>query len=175
MYSISKLCREYGLSRSALLYYDKIGLLKSSGRTDSNYREYSEDDKLRLGKVCTFREAGVSLEQIKILLDSGEAEENRILERRLKEINQEIRYLRLQQSIIVEMLKVNNTDERIVLLDRGLFSSLLNSAGLDEKMMHRFHTEFEKNLPDSHQSFLEFLGISTGDIERIREQSRNQK
>jgi DNA-binding transcriptional MerR regulator len=175
MYTISKLYREHNLSRSTLLYYDSIGLLKPSGRTDSNYRKYSEDDRLRLGKICAFREAGVSLEQIRLLLDTDEENENKVLERRLKEINQEIRYLRLQQRVIVEMLKVKNADDRNVLLDMELFASLFNSAGLDAEMMKKFHTVFEKNMPDSHQSFLEFLGISAVEIERIRECSRNSE
>ena len=38
MYSISKLCREFNLSRSTLLYYDTIGLLTASERTRVNYR-----------------------------------------------------------------------------------------------------------------------------------------
>ena len=173
MYSISRLCKEYNLSRSTLLYYDKIGLLKASGRSESNYRKYSENDMLRLGEICTFREAGVPLEQIKALLDSGGEDERGVLERRLNGINREIRYLRLQQSIIVEMLKVKNTDDRYAILDKELFSSLLASAGFDDEMMNRFHTAFEKNMPDSHQSFLEFLGISGEEIERIREHSRN--
>lgn len=173
MYSISKLCKEHHLSRSTLLYYDRIGLLKPSSRTDSKYRVYSDEDHFRLGKICTFREAGVSLEQIRNLLDTGEEDENRVLERRLKEINLEIRYLRLQQSIIVEMLKVKDADDRNVLLDKELFTSLLNAAGLDAEKMKQFHAEFEKNMPVSHQSFLEFLGIPAEEIERIRMLSRN--
>jgi DNA-binding transcriptional MerR regulator len=43
-YSISKLARAFGLSRSTLLYYDRIGLLAASGRTGSGYRCYSEKD-----------------------------------------------------------------------------------------------------------------------------------
>lgn len=71
MYSIGKLCKEYNLSRSTLLYYDSIGILKASERTKSNYRIYSEEDKERLGQICLYREAGVSLEEIKELLNSS--------------------------------------------------------------------------------------------------------
>ena len=41
-YSISKLARACGLSRSTLLYYDRLGLLPPSGRTGSGYRCYSD-------------------------------------------------------------------------------------------------------------------------------------
>jgi len=41
-YSISKLARACGRSRSTLLYYDRLGLLKPSGRTGSGYRYYTD-------------------------------------------------------------------------------------------------------------------------------------
>ena len=41
MLTIGKLARKFDLSRSTLLYYDRIGLLKPSGRTRANYRVYT--------------------------------------------------------------------------------------------------------------------------------------
>src|SRR5262245_19662656 len=51
-YSISRLARAFGLSRSTLLYYDRIGLLAPSGRTGSGYRSYSEKDYRQLERIC---------------------------------------------------------------------------------------------------------------------------
>lgn len=175
MYSISKLCKEYDLSRSTLLYYDGIGLLKPSGRTDSNYRIYSEEDKARLGKICTFREAGVPLEQIRNLLDSAEEDSRGILGKRLKEINHEIRYLRLQQNILVEMLKSIDSENRTQLLDKCTLLTMFKSAGLEVEMLDRFHKLFEQNIPDVHQLFLEYLGIPAEEIEQIRKDSKSMK
>ena len=53
MYTIGKLAKKFDLSRSTLLYYDSIGLLKPSSRTESEYRQYSEDDAARLEQICT--------------------------------------------------------------------------------------------------------------------------
>lgn len=174
MYSIGKLCKEFNLSRSALLYYDSIGLLVPSERTDGNYRAYSEIDKKRLEQICAYREAGVTLVQIKGLLDNGEASERNILERRLEGLNQEIRYLRFQQKLIVEMLKGKNGLDKKVLLDVQVFTSILKSAGLDEKTMNQFHMQMEQESPDSHQFFLEILGLSDDEIRRVREQSQEK-
>ncbi len=41
-YTISKIARACSLSRSTLLYYDRISLLRPSGRTASGYRYYTE-------------------------------------------------------------------------------------------------------------------------------------
>jgi DNA-binding transcriptional MerR regulator len=93
LYYISKLGKEFNLSRSSLLYYESIGLLRATTRSDANYRIYSEEDKNRLKQICSFREAGVPLEQIKELCDSDGIGEQKVLEKRLYELNKEIRYL----------------------------------------------------------------------------------
>ena len=53
--TISALARRFGLSRSALLHYDRIGLLSPSGRSLAGYRCYSEADADRLRAIQTFR------------------------------------------------------------------------------------------------------------------------
>ena len=39
-----ELAKSAGLSRSTLLYYDRLGLLRPVGRSESNYRLYSATD-----------------------------------------------------------------------------------------------------------------------------------
>ena len=51
MLTISQLARRFGLSRSTLLYYDSIGLLSPSARSDANYRLYSRNDIERMERV----------------------------------------------------------------------------------------------------------------------------
>ena len=64
MYTIKQLCVKSGLSRSTLLYYDSLRLVQPSARSQANYRLYSDDDVKRLERVCLYKEAGVSLEEI---------------------------------------------------------------------------------------------------------------
>lgn len=172
MYSIGALCQEFKLSRSTLLYYDKIGLLTAFKRTGTNYRQYSEADRTRLGQICNLREAGVPLNQIKDILDHAGMDEGHVLEKRLNEINQEIRCLRLKQQMIVEILKRKSLSDTKMPLDRETFISILRSAGLEDEMLKHLHIRFEKDSPDSHQFFLEFLGITDQEIKQIRELSR---
>ena len=49
---------------------------------------------------------------------------------------------------------------------------LFREIGLDEPTMQRWHAAFEKRWPESHNSFMEWLGISQTEIDRIREASR---
>lgn len=53
MYRIGELAALGGLSRSTLLYYDRIGLLSPSGRSEANYRLYSAEDRERTTPSCS--------------------------------------------------------------------------------------------------------------------------
>ena len=102
-YTISKLGRLFGLSRSTLLYYDRIGLLIPSGRTHAGYRCYSETDCLRLERICGFRRAGLALKEIRAILASGKTSAA-VLERRFHEIGKEISILKVKQGLLSRML-----------------------------------------------------------------------
>ncbi len=105
MYTIKQMCKEGNLSRSTLLYYDSIGLLKPTHRSESKYRLYTDEDRRRLQKICTFREAGIPLEQMKELLDADVSREAEVLTEKLQALNKEIRALRIKQKLIAELLK----------------------------------------------------------------------
>ena len=50
--------------------------------------------------------------------------------------------------------------------------SIMRASGLSEDDMQRFHVEFERNAPEEHQEFLEFLHIPAEEVRTIREWSR---
>lgn len=172
MYTIGQLSRAFHLSRSTLLYYDSIGLLCACVRTQGNYRQYSTQDHDRLSRICTYREAGVPLLQIKDLLHSDGAMESAVLEKRLESLNSEMQSLRLKQKLIVAMLRNKSLAGFNPPMSKQTFVAVLSSAGLDEPAQHRLHTEFEKSSPESHQAFLEFLGLSEDEIAGIRSHSK---
>ena len=96
-YSISKLARACSLSRSTLLYYDRLGLLKPTGRTGSGYRYYTGADQRRLERIGHFRQAGLTLKEIRAVLSSGGKPGTRLLETRLRETAENIVGLKNQQ------------------------------------------------------------------------------
>lgn len=168
MFTVGMLAKEFCLSRSALLHYDKVGLLKPSGRSDSGYRLYSEENRKTLAKICRFRETGLSLGQIKAVIASSPPDLARILEKRLDSLNHEIRELRNQQQIIITILRDKNLAAGTRYMDRKGWTRLLEAAGLDEKGRHKWHLEFEKMSAEAHRDFLEQLGFSEKEIQDIK-------
>ena len=61
MLTVTKLARRCGVSRTALLYYESIGLMPSPQRSGGNYRCYSERDAERLSAIRAYRNAGLTL------------------------------------------------------------------------------------------------------------------
>ena len=67
-HSISEAAAMAGVSARVLRHYDEIGLLQPSARSRAGYREYSDDDLLRLQRIVGYRELGLGLEDIQRLL-----------------------------------------------------------------------------------------------------------
>lgn len=176
MYTVGQLAKKFELSRSTLLYYDSIGLFSPSGRSEANYRTYSEGDRERLEQICTFRRTGLSLSDIgRIMKKRGTQGVVPILEKRLDALNREIRGLRSQQHFIVQLLKNDRALSKIRIMDKDSWIRLLETAGLDQAARNKWHEEFERLAPDAHQDFLESLGIPAKEVKLIRKFSRQGK
>jgi len=173
MLTVSKLARSFGLSRSTVLYYESIGLLKPTLRTDANYRAYSAEDRERLRQICAYREAGLTLEDIRVLLDRRDTDASNVLKRRLLELDLEIAELREHQRAILKLLNVDESQWRTEVITKDKWVSIMRGAGFNDDDMHRWHKQFEKSAPQEHQEFLEFLHIPKDEIVKIREWSKN--
>lgn len=173
-HSISKLARACGLSRSTLLYYDRLGLLKPSGRTGSGYRYYTDAGQRRLERIGHFRQAGLSLKEIRAVLSSNGKPGIRLLETRLRETAEKIVGLKNQQRLQAGMLRRITSGKRPPIVDVELWIEMLDAAGMDRDARRRWHSEFERRAPEGHQEFLLSLGIPGDEVERIRRWSRGE-
>ena len=171
-YSISKLARAAGLSRSTLLYYDRIGLFQPSGRTGSGYRYYSERDRRRLEQIRHFRAAGLTLKDITKVLSSGGKPGVKLLDKRMRETAATIVDLKNQQRALAAMLNRIAAGNSQPPINVKLWVEMLEAAGVDQKAKKRWHAEFERRAPDAHNEFLLSLGIPGDEVLKIRRRSR---
>jgi DNA-binding transcriptional MerR regulator len=175
MLTVTRLARACGLSRTTVLYYESIGLLRPAARTSANYRRYSPRELERLRQICVYRNAGLRLDDIRGLLDQAGHGAAHVLERRLKELDAEIENLREHQRSLLRLLARAKSLTRYKMLTKEKFVSVLKSAGLTEEQMNAFHHQFERDAPAEHQEFLEFLHIPKEEIDQIRQWSRTEK
>ena len=173
-YAISKLGRAFGLSRSTLLYYDRIGLLAPSGRTGSGYRYYSDRDYHQLKRICRFRKAGLTLSDIRDVLSSGGKPGARLLDKRIRETVAAIVDLKNQQRILAGMLRRIASGSTSGPVDVDLWVEMLEAAGMGAPARKRWHAEFERRAPEAHDEFLLVLGIPRDEVMKIRRWSRGE-
>ena len=168
MYTIGKLAKRYGISRSAILYYDSEGLLKPDQRLPNGYRLYSEKSSEKLKTILQHRSAGITLSEIKkIDSEAGQGDIQSILLKRLNEINNEIFSLKTQQEVIIKLSKINISEN-----SNKSISEILKKAGIKFDNFMEWHRNFEKNSPELHSLFMKKIGLKQSEIKRIRDLSK---
>jgi len=176
MFTVTQLARQCGLSRTALLYYESIGLMAPPRRGGGNYRCYGEADLTRLKEIRAYRDAGLKLEDVRAILDSPRSGGAGVLKRRLLELDVEIGTLRAYQQAILKLLEQNapGKGKKGKMITKEKWVSIMKAAGLTGEQMNGWHMEFERSAPEEHQEFLEFLHIDPEEIRAIREQCRKK-
>jgi DNA-binding transcriptional MerR regulator len=72
-YTIEQVATRMGLTKRTLRYYEEVGLLPPTGRTEGNYRLYTDDDIQRLERIKELRDLlGFSLADIRELLEADD-------------------------------------------------------------------------------------------------------
>jgi MerR family transcriptional regulator, thiopeptide resistance regulator len=68
LFTVKKLADLAGISVRTLHYYDQIGLLKPGSYSQNGYRQYDEEDMVRLQQIMFFRELEFGLDEIKKIM-----------------------------------------------------------------------------------------------------------
>ena len=70
LFSIEQVATRTGFTKRTLRYYEEVGLLPPTGRTEGNYRRYSEADVELLERIKNLRELlGFSLADIREIIE----------------------------------------------------------------------------------------------------------
>jgi len=173
MLSVSQIARQAGLSRTAILYYESMGLLQPAHRSSAKYRLYGEKELETLRQIRLYRSVGLSVRDVRQLLSGSEGAAAALLNRRLIELEAEIGELRRHQQAIVRLLQAKKSLlRRTKDMTKEKWVSIMKAAGFTEDDMTRWHREFERAAPEDHQEFLQYLHIAPEEVSSIREWSR---
>jgi DNA-binding transcriptional MerR regulator len=170
MQRVSQLAKQYGLSRTTILYYERCGLLKPALRTGAHYRLYGAKEAKQLEQVCLYRSVGVPVRDIRLMLAAPETKVALLLKHRLQELEQEIAQLRGHQELILKLLRSKRI-RRTKNMTKEKWVSIMKAAGFSEADMRRWHRTFERAAPEEHEKFLQYLQIPAAEIHSIREWS----
>ncbi|MEX3918679.1 MerR family transcriptional regulator [Paraburkholderia sp. BR10872] len=171
-FTLGRLAREAGLSRSSLLHYETLGLLVPVARSTAGYRLYDETQRERLRAICAYRAAGLPLAAIRDVLANEADAAAQILERHLMVLTEEIARLKQRQNAIATLLAQPSFRRRGRKRGKDAWVAMLRSAGFDDAEMDRWHAEFEAESPDSHAAFLASLGLTPKEVNAVRRRAK---
>lgn len=161
---VGELAAATGLTVRTLHYYEEIGLLVASGRTEAGHRIYSDGDVERLYRICLLRRLGLPLGDIAQALDDPEwnlraAMTTHVddLDRRLEATGQ-LR-ARLGQ-LLTSLAEANNP------LTDDLLNVLEEMTMLDTTVQRRISILVYTDLEAAHDYLVDVFGLGPGQLTR---------
>ncbi len=83
----------FDLPTNVLRHWESVGLL-TPPRDSAGRRRYGEDEVVRIAVIQRSKAAGMSLEQIAVLLDDGSAGRHQVLQQHLDDIDRRMEEMR---------------------------------------------------------------------------------
>ena len=80
MRTVKEIADLTGISVRTLHYYDEIGLLKPTKKSEAGYRLYDDKALEKLQQILFFREFDIPLQEIKTVLDTPALDRNQVLQ-----------------------------------------------------------------------------------------------
>lgn len=165
MYRISELAKKVELSRSTLLYYEKLGLI-SAKRQANGYRSYSEQDLQRVKLLQQLQAGGLTLKECQACLEA-QIDRERLLQR-LNVLDEEIAQKQKARELLSSMLGMNSMREWHQAIDKQAPSAHLDwlmTQGFSEKQSLRLKW-LSKDMNEHEQYIADFELIFEG-VERL--------
>ena len=102
-----------GVSVRALHHWDETGLVHPSRRSAAGYRLYCEADIMRIQQVLVYRQTGMNLADIKMVLDEPETDAMTHLRRQRELVQGQVSHLQQMLSSIDMVMEIHQSGARI--------------------------------------------------------------
>lgn len=104
--TVKEVAKLLNISAHTIRYYDKEGLLTKEQDQNNGYRLFSLDDVTRLSNVLILRESGISIKDIKALIeDYSKDKYSDCLRESLKHLDQEEKKIKESKAMLLRTLK----------------------------------------------------------------------
>ncbi|OLO81208.1 MerR family transcriptional regulator [Actinomyces naeslundii] len=102
-----------GVSVRALHHWDETGLVHPSRRSAAGYRLYCEADIMRIQQVLVYRQTGMNLADIKMVLDEPETDAMTHLRRQRELVQGQVSHLQQMLKSINMVMEIHQSGARI--------------------------------------------------------------
>ena len=97
-WSVGEVAARFDLPTNVLRHWETVGLL-APGRDPAGRRRYGRDDVVRVATVVRSKAAGMSLEQIGVMLDAGARGRHEVLQAHLADIDRRMGEMRISRAM----------------------------------------------------------------------------
>ena len=186
MRTVKEISRLTGISVRTLHYYDEIGLLKPTEKSEAGYRLYDDKALETLQEILFFREFDISLKEIKAIMDNPQLDRNRILQMQRKML---IRKKERMERLIANIDKLLEGEEQMDFTVFGkeeiedMYASMVERMSDEQKAvfirqygsMEAFESHFIKSASSeaAQKNFQKVVEWYGGDKESALKASKN--
>ena len=108
-WSVGDVAARFDLPTNVLRHWETVGLLHPE-RDDAGRRRYGEDEVVRIAVIQRSKAAGMTLEQIAVLLDDSKAGRHVVLQAHLDDLDRRMEEMRLSRAMTEHALRCRSHD-----------------------------------------------------------------
>ncbi|WP_243233443.1 MerR family transcriptional regulator [Microbacterium sp. CIAB417] len=108
-WSVGDVAERFGLPTNVLRHWESVGLLRPD-RDAAGRRRYGEDEVVRIAIIQRSKAAGMSLEQIGVLLDDGRSGRHEVLHAHLDDLDRRMEEMRRSREMTEHALRCRAHD-----------------------------------------------------------------
>ncbi|EKY26377.1 MerR family transcriptional regulator [Clostridium celatum] len=166
---INEVCNLTGLTKKAISYYEKQGLLKPK-KSNNGYREYSEEDIALLNEISLYRKLDIAIKDIKVIVKSKDKKyiiNNIIKDKQNKEIQIRMQKRCLEKIIEnnFEKITIKELNDEIIEIEKNngefIKRELIRSfpGGLGKYLAYHFAPYLNESLdtPDKYEAWINIV------------------
>lgn len=161
---VGELASATGLTVRTLHYYEEIGLLVASGRSDADHRLYADADVERLYRVCLLRRLGLPLGEIGRALDDPAWSLRSAMTTQLADLDHRVEAASRLRTRVAQL--VGSTAAPDGPLTEDLLEVLEEMTMLDATVQRRISILVYSDLEAAYEFLVRVFGLGPGELTR---------
>src|SRR5437763_10463031 len=161
---VGELASATGLTVRTLHYYEEIGLLTASGRTDAGHRLYPDADVERLYRISLLRRLGLPLGEIGRALDDPAWSLRAAMATHLRELERRLEVEGRLRGRLAQLLDAMGPSEGP--LTNDLLEVLEEMTMLDTTVQRRISILVYADLEEAYGYLIRVFGLGPGELTR---------
>jgi MerR family transcriptional regulator, thiopeptide resistance regulator len=161
---VGELATASGLTVRTLHYYEEIGLLVASERTEGGHRLYSDSDVERLYRICLLRRLGLPLAEIGRALDDPAWSLHASMATHLQDLERRLEVTARLRGRLAHLIRTIGAADRPVTKD--LLEVLEEMTMLDTTVQRRISILVYSDLETAYDYLVRVFGLGPGQLTR---------